>query len=133
MALLRVVTGIRLRVREVGCCVSRSFAATRERSPLLSAFAALVALAESAVMPSFVAGMNCAEPSTTKRAVIGRGSVAWLIDGGLRLTGPLDFPGFCMVLLLQHGPSMPLDSTRVSGAWHLEKRSAAQIFGALRG
>jgi hypothetical protein len=60
----------------------------------------MIALAERAVMPSFVVGMNCAEPSTANRAVVGGGSIAWFIDGRLRLTGPLHFPGFCMILLL---------------------------------
>jgi hypothetical protein len=88
---------------------------------LRSALATLIAFAERAVMPGFVVGMNCAEPPATNITMIGSGGVAWFIDGRLRLTGPLRFPGFYMILLLQHGPSMQVDSTRVSRAWHKEK------------
>jgi hypothetical protein len=70
------------------------------------ALATLIAIAERAVMPGFVVGMNSAEPSTANRAVIGGGDITRFIHGRLRLTGRLDFSGFCMILLLQHGPSM---------------------------
>jgi hypothetical protein len=83
-------------------------------------------IAERAVMPGFVVGMDCTEPSTANRAVIGGSHITRFIHGRLRLTGRLDFSGFCMILLLQHGPSMQVDSTRVSRAWHLKKTNAPQ-------
>ena len=77
--------------------------------------AALITLAESAVMPPFVLGVNCTEPPTAGLAVICSLGVTWFIHGRYRLTRGHHASGFCLILLLQHSPSMQDDSTRLLG------------------
>jgi hypothetical protein len=69
------------------------------------ALAALIARFQGACMPGLVMGVHGAEPTPTDTAVEGRGRVAGLIHWRNSLTRPLEVPGFCLIHLLQHGPS----------------------------
>ena len=84
--------------------------------------AALITLAESAVMPCFVFGVDRAEPPPAGLAVICSRGVARFIHWRYRLAGANQVSGFCLILLLQHSPSIYEDSTRVSGV-RLGKRA----------
>jgi hypothetical protein len=68
-------------------------------------------------MPGFVFGVGRAEPPLAGVAVIGSRGVARFIHWRYRLAGASYFSGFCLILLLQHGPSHHEDSTRVFAAW----------------
>ena len=74
-------------------------------------------------MPSFVFGMNHAEPLPTYSAMVSGLSVAGIIRGRNSLADPLEVPGFRLILLLQHNPSGSAHSMRVAATGGSEKMS----------
>ena len=86
--------------------------------------AALITVAESAMMPLFVFGVDRAEPPTAGLAVICSCGIARFVHWRYRLAGANYVSGFCLILLLQHSPSIHRDSTRVSGVAARRKRQA---------
>src|SRR5580658_9842747 len=86
----------------------RQFAATppdKGPSATILSLAAFFARFEDAGVPTVILGMDGAEPTPADAAVEGCDRIAWLIHGRNALTGPLEVPGFCLIHLLQHGPS----------------------------
>jgi hypothetical protein len=69
------------------------------------ALASFIARLKGAGMPAVIMGMYGAEPPPADPAVERGGRVAGLIHGRNGLARPLEVPGFCLILLLQHGPS----------------------------
>lgn len=86
------------------------FSKTHEQSSL----ATFIAFVQSTVMPCLVVGVDCTEPPSASLAVIGCPGIAWFIHRRYRLTHTHDIAGFCLILLLQHSPSIFADSTPVS-------------------
>jgi len=65
-------------------------------------------------MPGIIMGVDGAEPSPTNATVEISGRVAGFIHGRDSLTRPLEVLGFCLIHLLQHGPSSCGQYTPVS-------------------
>ena len=76
--------------------------------------AALVTGLQGAGMPGLILGVDGAEPPAADATVEGSGSFAGLIRGGDGLARPLEVAGFCLVRLLQRGPSSCGQYTPVS-------------------
>jgi hypothetical protein len=67
--------------------------------------AAFLARLAGTSVPRLILDVDGAEPLPADPAVKGRSRVAGLIDGRNCLTRPIEVPGFCLIHLLQHGPS----------------------------
>jgi len=76
--------------------------------------AALVTGLQGAGMPGLILGVDGAEPPAANATVEGSGSFAGLIHEGDGLARPLEVAGFCLVRLLQRGPSSCGQYTPVS-------------------
>lgn len=79
--------------------------------------AAFFARLEDASVPVFILGMRRAEPPPADAAMESCGGVTGLIHGGNGLTRPLEVPGFCLIHLLQHGPSSYGQYTPANCRW----------------
>src|ERR1700686_1790781 len=83
-------------------------------------------------MPGFIMGVRGAEPTPANAAVESGGRVAGLIHRRNRLTRPHEVPGFCLIHLLQHGPSSWGQYTLASrrGMPEVSSRSCREFCGA---
>jgi hypothetical protein len=77
-------------------------------------------------------GVDGAEPPSADAAVESCGRIAGLIHLGNGLTRPLEVPGFCLIHLLQHGPSSCGQYTPASrrGMPEVSSRSCREFCGA---
>jgi hypothetical protein len=67
--------------------------------------APFVARLEDAGVPRLILGVDAAEPPPADAAVEGGGRVAGFVHVRNGLTRPLEVSGFCLIDVLQHGPS----------------------------
>ena len=56
-------------------------------------------------MSHLILGVDRAEPLSANTALAANQCVASLVHRRLRPASPLEFPGFCLIRFLQHGPS----------------------------
>ena len=86
------------------------------------AFATLFTRFKNAGMPRLVFRMDRTQPLPAYSAMMSGCSVAWIVRGRETLTNPFQIAGFRLILLLQHNPSGPAHSMRVTSRGDNEKQ-----------